>query len=233
MQAILLRVGIDKGRGGQYAPIFEDGSFEFIPIPCEKTSEDARGKTYKDKVGRTGKPLSDYVRPAIENCVIHDDPEFETFTYGDDTIKAHRIGKLEPNDLLVFYAGLTPWPEPFMNGRYKSGLYIVGYFTIERIIDFNNLQPGEMDLCSRNTHIAEKTTKNLVVAKGVKDRSRLLDRAISISQKCEDRARRTNLHVSKEMESLLGISGSIQRSIPPRFIRSEEGLTNLRSLIGL
>lgn len=231
---MLLRVGIDKGRGGQYAPIFEDGSFEFIPIPCEKTSEGVRGKTYKDKVGRTGKPLSDYVRPAIENCVIHDDPEFETFTYGDDTIKAHKIRRLEPNDLLVFYAGLKPWPEPFIDGRYKSGLYIVGYFTIERIIDFNNLQPGEMDLCARNAHIAEKTTKNLVVAKGVKDKSRLLDHdAILISQECEDRAGRTNLHVSKEMESRLGITGSIQRSIPPRIIEGEEHLAELRNLIRL
>jgi len=230
---MLLRVGIDKGSGGQYAPIFESGFFEFIPIPRGKISEDARGKTYKDRVGRTRRPLSNYLRPAIENCVIHDDPEFVTFTYGDDTIKAHQIRKLEPDDLLVFYAGLKPWPEPFMNSPYGSGLYIVGYFTIERIIDFNDLRPGEMDLCARNAHIAERTTRNLVVAKGVKDRSRLLDLAIPISQIHNDRAGRPNLHVSDEMQTLLGISGSIQRSIPPRFIESEEYLANLRNLIEL
>lgn len=33
MKAMLLRVGIDKGCGGVLAPIFEDGSFEYIPIP--------------------------------------------------------------------------------------------------------------------------------------------------------------------------------------------------------
>jgi hypothetical protein len=33
MKALLLRVGIDKGSGGIYGPIFDDGSFEFVPIP--------------------------------------------------------------------------------------------------------------------------------------------------------------------------------------------------------
>lgn len=33
MKAMLLRVGIDTGYGGTLGPIFEDGSFEFVPIP--------------------------------------------------------------------------------------------------------------------------------------------------------------------------------------------------------
>ena len=32
MKAMFLRIGIDKGTDGTLAPIFEDGSFEFIPI---------------------------------------------------------------------------------------------------------------------------------------------------------------------------------------------------------
>jgi hypothetical protein len=233
MKAMLLRVGIDKGTDGALSPIFEDGSFEFIPISLGKTSEDKRVRTYKNTIGRTGKPLSYYLPRAIENRLIHDDPEFETFTYGDDTSKRNYVLKLIPDDLLVFYAGLAP----FKNNHCKSGLYIVGYFTIEQIIDFNELRPDETEhynrLCARNAHIVENSTRNLVVAKGVKNRSRLLDCAILISQVRSDRAGRPNLAVSDEMQSLLGISGSIQRSIPPRFIVSGEYLTNLRNLIGL
>ena len=33
MKCFLLRVGIDKGFGGCPAPIFEDGTFEYVPIP--------------------------------------------------------------------------------------------------------------------------------------------------------------------------------------------------------
>jgi hypothetical protein len=226
---MLLRVGIDKGTDGEYAPIFEDGSFEFIPISRGKTYN-GPGRTYEDKISKKGKSLSDYLRSAIKKRIIHDDPEFESLTYGEDGIaKGRYIRRLRAEDLLVFYAGL----KPFENSARENGLYIVGYFTIERIIDFNNLQPGEMDICARNAHIVEGTTRNLVVVKGVKGRSRLLDHAILISQECRDRAGRTNLHVSDEMEHRLGVHGSIQRSIPPRFIVGEEHLTNLRNLIGL
>jgi hypothetical protein len=33
MKVALLRVGIDSGTGGMQGPIFQDGSFEFVPIP--------------------------------------------------------------------------------------------------------------------------------------------------------------------------------------------------------
>jgi hypothetical protein len=32
MRALLLRVGIDKGSCGTYGLIFDDGSFEFVPL---------------------------------------------------------------------------------------------------------------------------------------------------------------------------------------------------------
>jgi Nucleotide modification associated domain 3 len=32
MQVVLLRVGIDSGRGGIQGPLLDDKSFEFIPI---------------------------------------------------------------------------------------------------------------------------------------------------------------------------------------------------------
>lgn len=33
MKVAMLRVGIDTGSGGIHGPLFQDGSFDFIPIP--------------------------------------------------------------------------------------------------------------------------------------------------------------------------------------------------------
>ena len=35
-KAVLLRVGIDSGRGGIQGPLFKNGSFEFVCIPDNK-----------------------------------------------------------------------------------------------------------------------------------------------------------------------------------------------------
>ena len=72
MKALLLRVGIDKGSGGTYGPIFEDGSFEFVPIP--ETYRSCTATTYGERIGRKGKPLSTYVPPALRHVPMHDDP---------------------------------------------------------------------------------------------------------------------------------------------------------------
>jgi hypothetical protein len=119
MKAMLLRVAIDKGTDRTLGPIFEDGSFEFIPI-SEGDVKSKEDRTYKNTLGRTGKPLATYLPKRIENRAMHYDPEFESFTYGDPTGKRKYLIKLKENDLLVFYAGLTP----FNNKKYDEALYI-------------------------------------------------------------------------------------------------------------
>ena len=61
--------------------------------------------------------------------------------------------------------------------------------------------------------------------------SRLLHKAILISQRKLDKSGKPYQAVSKEMEDSLGISGGIQRSLPPRFIQGDEHITNLRKLL--
>jgi hypothetical protein len=61
--------------------------------------------------------------------------------------------------------------------------------------------------------------------------SRLLDKAIVISQKKPDRRGRPTHALSPEMEDFLGISGFIQRSIPPRFVVEEQNVRNLVTLL--
>jgi len=108
-------------------PIFDDGSFEYIPIPESWESEE---KTYRDIIGRKGKSLSEFLPTAIADCVVHNDPEFLTCTYGDPTSpKRSRLLKLEKNDLLVFYAGLVPYKNVA-----RERLYIIGIYLLDSVI---------------------------------------------------------------------------------------------------
>lgn len=230
---MLLRVGIDKGCGGALAPIFEDGSFEYIPIP-EEDHDSTESRTYNNTKGRSGYPLAYYVPRKINDYSMHVDPEFRTFTYGDPTSKRNNLLKLDENDLLIFYAGLTP----FMNRNYEEALYIIGYFTIDKVIDFNQLTEKETLKTTlqypNNAHIKRSYDyQDLVIIVGKKEKSTLFDKAILISAKKNDKRGRPYHAVSPEMEKLLGIHGSIQRSIPPRLIKEKENLTNLQKILGI
>jgi hypothetical protein len=231
MKAMLLRVGIDKGCGGALAPIFEDGSFEYIPIP-ETHPETKENQTFNNTRGRKNINFSHYLPQKIHDQPLHYDPEFETYTYGDATSKRKSLLKLDQEDLLVFYAGLTP----YHNDKYTEALYIIGYFTVTRVIDFNALTEEEKKTYSKkysnNAHLKlNNALKNLVIITGDKTRSKLVDKAILISEHKLNKLGRPYHAVSPEMEEQLGIKGSIQRSIPPRFIEDPYNLENLNILL--
>lgn len=231
MKAMLLRVGIDKGTDGALGPIFENGSFEYIPISEDPKWKTTSTKTYGNTMGRTGRPFSCYLPDSIWTRLLHYDPEFETFTYGDATPKREYLLRLRPDDLLVFYAGLAP----FNTDRQRTGLYIIGCFFIKEIVNFDKLLPKEVkryrQLYGRNAHLKANRTDRLVIAAGNPHTSVLLDHAILISEMRPDKRGRPNMVVSRRMESLLGIRGSIQRSLPPRFITGKTHTDNLRKLI--
>lgn len=233
MKAMLLRIGIDKGTDNTLAPVFEDGSFEYIPL-SENDENSTEDRTYVNTIGRKGRPLSGYVPSSIWSKKMHFDPEFTTFTYGDPTAKCRYLIKLDKGDLLVFYAGLTP----FMNQVYKEALYIIGYFLVDKVIDFNQLSESEMEDAAQqfpnNAHIKRrKSYNNLVIVVGNEKQSKLLDTAILISEPKPDKRGRPYHAVSDEMEKSLGISGSIQRSIPPRMIYEKRYVSNLKRIIKL
>ena len=136
--------------------------------------------------------------------------------------------------LLVFCAGLVP----FENDNYPVGLYIIGYFTVKIVIDFNELSPKKTQECYQlypeNAHSKRRNhTENLVIVVGQKDRSGLLNKAILISAPKRDKGGRTYYAASPEMETLLGIEGSIQRSAAIRTIEKMKCLNNLKRMLGL
>jgi len=201
MKAMLLRVGIDKGTDGTLAPIFDNGSFEYIPI-SEGDRKSKEDRTYGNTVGGSGKPLSTYLPEEIENRTMHFDPEFDTFTYGDPTYKRRFLLKLERGDLLVFYAGLYP----FQTRKYKTALYIIGYFTVDGVIDFNSLLRSEIRQCYKkypnNAHLKRSCdTGDLIIIVGNKKKSRLLDKAVLISQTKYDRNGKPYQAVSKKWKN--------------------------------
>lgn len=232
MKAMLLRIGIDTGKdaGGALAPIFEDGSFEFIPIPENEKSKETR--TYGNTIDWRGKPFSTYLPEKIKDKTMHFDPEFVTYTYGDPNPKIKRLLKLNNGDLLVFYAGLTP----YQNNKHETALYIIGYFLIDKIIDFNNSSPEDIENYKNtflnNAHSKRDNTTNVVIVVGNKNRSRLLDKAIKISQRKPDKIGRPTHALSEKMERLLGRSRFIQRSIP-MIIDNQENISKLKTKLNI
>jgi hypothetical protein len=228
MKAMILRVGIDKGTDGVLAPIFCDGKFEYIPL-SEKALTNEK-KTFKNTKGLYGNHLSHYLPEKIADRKLHMDPEFETFTYGDQTRKRNYLLKLDKNDYLVFYAGLTP----YNNDYTEDALYLIGYFKVKAVYDFNKIKESERIVLSKkllnNSHIKSSSYKDLVIVKGYDDSSKLIENAILLSSKKLNKIGRNYHAVSSEMEEILGISGSIQRSIPPRFVTGQH-FKNLMMLL--
>ena len=230
MKVILLRVGIDKGTDGCLAPIFKDKTFEYIPL--SETDYSKENRTYMDCKGRFGRSLATYLPENIKRRKIHFDPEFETFTYGDKGSKAKWLLKLDPNDLLVFYAGL----KPYNHNSFPESLYIIGYFTVLRVLKLDELNDDERieyyKKCSNNAHIKRYNDfEDTVIVIGNENKSKLLENAILISEYRLNKIGRKYHAASKQMESLIGIKGSIQRSIPPRVISSSGFIFNLLKLI--
>jgi hypothetical protein len=233
MKAMLLRVGIDKSSDGVLAPIFPDGSFEYIPL-SESDEKSGEKRTYHDINGSKGKPLSSYLPQVVADRKVHLDPEFTTSTYGDVGRKAGYLLKLEPGDILVFYAGLTPRKK----SEHPEALYIIAYFTVKEILDFKKYSINEIWNIRKqypdNSHpLRDSGINEMVLVVGDPEKSELLEKAILISEKKLNKIGRAYHAVSPRMEELIGIKGSIQRSIPPRFIHDPDNIINLKFLLDL
>jgi hypothetical protein len=163
--AYFLRVGVDSSgveeTGGFHAPIFDDKTFEFIPVPIAKGRSNSGDKEYCERnfgyeltfgntCDRTDVPFVDYSklgknRKLLSNLPIHVDPDFKHATYGDIVKRdkwieeAHMLEYLRNGDFLVFCAALDPW------GRRKQrrGLYIVGFFEVNKVHTFRGKSKRE------------------------------------------------------------------------------------------
>jgi Nucleotide modification associated domain 3 len=222
MQVVLLRVGIDSAAGGIQGPLFADGTFELVPIPDVHHVDE---RTYGNSIGRNGRPFIHYfperLRPVRVQQPMHVDPEFDTFTYGDPTTPKRGLRRLAQEDLLVFYAGLEPWPNNHSRSS-TAALYIIGYFEVTLAGFAPEFSDQELhayfasNAHVRNAALFHDQRDRLLLIKG-DGASKLLDQAVLVSEISVDSAGRPLKVISQPMRQVFGNFGgqnSLQRSNP-------------------
>jgi hypothetical protein len=109
-RVFIINVGANTSHP-QQSPLFDDGTFEFVPIPGEHNE----GLTYANlrQFNAPDMPLFDrFAAPATSpSQKVHNDPEFATFTYGDNLRKKGGLRQLQAGDFLFFLARLVPYAE--------------------------------------------------------------------------------------------------------------------------
>ncbi|WP_137288159.1 Nmad3 family putative nucleotide modification protein [Natronorubrum halophilum] len=145
MTVVLAGVGADSTNLGALAPLYDDGRFEYVPIP-EKTPETDETETLGSWTlrasDRTAAALTDRIAPQpigdadrtvsgedLESWPLHRDPNFAALTYGEHRTSGYvsRLRALEPGDIVGFYAGLR---RPDGDRAHR---YLIGYFTVDRV----------------------------------------------------------------------------------------------------
>jgi hypothetical protein len=228
-QVVLLRVGIDSGCGRTQGPLFKDGSFDFV---CISASKQVIAHTYGNIIGRHGRPHADYLaesrRKIMAEQHVHDDPEWETFTYGDPTIPKRSLRNFQSEDILVFYCGLQKWDtNGGWNLDHRPALYLASCFVVAlagMAVEFDKkILKAEfgMNFYVRYRTVFEKQKEDLVLVKGGPG-SRLLKKSHQISTVGKDRAGKPLKVLSPTIQKVFASFGghiSIQPS-PLRWVES-------------
>lgn len=169
MKIMMLRVGIDRGCGGILSPRYDDGSYDYIPIPeSADAANPEKSVRYSDLPSRHGGTLANLFGGTE---FAHYDPEFETFTYGDPTAKKRGpLSTLENGDYLIFYAGFSG------NGIELGTLYAIGYFVVDNVykIPMNEPWPTtSLSFLANNAHMKRlNADPDLVIVKGDPEKSK-------------------------------------------------------------
>ena len=149
MKIGIANVGVNTSHRRLRSPIFEDGSFEFVPVPYCSPSDcpDELGNCsecieeytvfprYSELPSSNGIEFSEFIPLDRLKMRTDNDPEFQSFTYGDfpSNPRASNLKKLNPGDRLFFLARLVNWSGGHFNS--KAGFYLIGFLEIKQIYD--------------------------------------------------------------------------------------------------
>lgn len=187
MKSVAINVGANSSHPGGRGPIYEDGTFRYIPIP--EDDKTVTRPTYRDlELGS--------IRPEeTKDTVAHFDPEFpvlgysEHYTYGDRyPSKTARIAELEEGDILFFYATLDYVGEDSPNQEWINddwGAYIIGHFILEHDPipkeEYHSLPKEVKEQFETNAHVRRDEFDAECLVLGNPDDSRLYKTPIPLS----------------------------------------------------
>jgi hypothetical protein len=171
MVGLLINVASNSQNPNGRGRIFEDATFEYLPIPEDHITIQ-KIPTYRD-LG--------FINPRFPDLRVHEDPEFQTFTYGH--VKRgfgdiESLLKLKRDDILFFYATLQ-------RGERWSP-YIIGYFMELEVLDCRDLAVEQIrDFkykgFENNAHLKRVDPSVDFLVKGGKA-SRLLKKAFPLAE---------------------------------------------------
>ena len=173
MRIYLANVGANSSHRHIVSPIFEDGKFEFLPIPEDDRNLDGLPQTihYRDlrSYYNSDQDLLGYVSEHLWDAACHNDPDFEAFTYGDNGTngRSSALTQLGMGDVLLFLARL----ERLLDGRRtgQSGFYLVGGLHVEHA-GFVAADSPENHRFSNNAHVVRGDGHFLGVAGSCRSR---------------------------------------------------------------
>jgi len=231
--AILVRVGIDQTEmlgvdqttkcKGWNAPVNpKTGEFAYVPI-LETGGHDGEKKIrpgYKVSYEQFKAPCENLgmkLPPRFDDEPAHLDPDFRYLTYGDEYKKAAQLEKLGlvENDMLAFYAGLSP-----PNAGPRELIYaLIGLYVL---VDKPIHAEGIKEDWYRNAHTRREPKEDDIVFFGKEGKSGRLEKCIPIG---EYRLDKGGYYVEKELCRIWGglSSDYLQRSGGlPRFCDPEK-----------
>lgn len=140
------------------SPLFEDGTFELLPIP-ERPVTAGRNSVLLGSLtswNEAGRPLRRWIPRKLWGSPAHFDPEFETLTYGDNCERAPRAAALKRvvrGDFILFIARLEGWSDGAFTGQ--AGFFLVGFLEVDGILPCVRVRPvdGALERLRANAHV--------------------------------------------------------------------------------
>jgi len=136
MRLFVANVGVNAASASKRdlkSPMFPDGTFEFVPIKESARYAVSAILAYTGLKTVTGRQpyLAAYLPEKTARYAVHNDPEFETYTYGDImTPRAANLQHIAPRDELWFLARL--WDHDGAQWLGTSDFYFIGRFVVYR-----------------------------------------------------------------------------------------------------
>ena len=136
-------MGVNASHGTLKSPIFDDGKFEFVPIPLPSSLQKYYVfPRFEELPSPNGRSFSEFIPHKFLTKRTDGDPNLTSIpiTYGDWPTKNSRAAnlmRLNPGDQLFFLARLVSWSHGSFT--HDAGFYFVGFLEIEHVFTENKL----------------------------------------------------------------------------------------------